>query len=56
MNPLFEMLMMSQNDKRRLAQCVNCVKDPDTCGATEKEEDEKGFCKMYERRTDDLRK
>lgn len=38
---------LSPNDKIRLLQCVFCNRDPDTCGCTEKDENDKGMCKKY---------
>ena len=34
---------MSSHDRIRLFQCVFCSRDPDTCGCTEKDENEKGM-------------
>lgn len=38
---------LSPHDKIRLLQCVFCNKDPETCGCTERNEDEKGMCTKY---------
>ena len=54
-NLLFEILTMSQNDRMRLVQCMKCKKDPDICGASEKDEDENGLCKLFKRRQDEYR-
>ena len=35
------------DDYTRLAQCILCWKDPEKCGCTEKDEDEKGLCNKF---------
>ena len=35
---------ISKHDKIRLCQCALCKNDPSTCGATEENEDEEGYC------------
>lgn len=32
-----------------LMQCVQCGNDPATCGCTEEDEDERGYCRKYRR-------
>lgn len=38
---------LSARDKIRLLQCVFCKNNPETCGCSERNEDEKGMCKKY---------
>lgn len=49
---LKEIRNLSQHDKIRFIQCVFCARDPETCGCTEKDEDNKGFCVCYRSRED----
>ena len=35
------------SDYERLAQCIVCWRDPETCGCTEADEDDRGFCKRF---------
>ena len=41
------------SEAERIIECMCCGRDPETCGATEKDEDEDGFCKLY--KEDDLK-
>ena len=40
---------LSENDKKRLMQCVKCMNNPETCNCTEADEDENGMCKRYKK-------
>lgn len=40
------------SDIERLIQCVICAKNPERCNATEKDEDDRGMCKLWEERKD----
>ena len=40
-----------KSDIERLIQCIICGKDPETCGASEKDEDNEGLCLKYKPRT-----
>lgn len=39
-----------EQDLKRLIQCVICANDPETCGCTDDDEDEQGFCLNYRKR------
>ena len=39
---------MKEREKQRLIQCITCARDPETCGCTEANEDENGFCTEWE--------
>lgn len=39
--------MKRASDYERLAQCIVCWRDPDTCECTEKDEDERGLCRKF---------
>ena len=39
---------MTEHEKQRLIQCITCARDPETCGCTEANEDENGFCTEWE--------
>ena len=36
-----------KSDTERLIQCILCDKDPEACGASEKDEDSEGLCLKY---------
>ncbi len=38
-------LLVRMNDLKRMKQCIGCMRDPENCGCTEKDEDENGMCK-----------
>lgn len=40
------------SDIERIVQCIICAKNPAKCNATEKDEDERGMCKLWEKRKD----
>ena len=41
---------MTPEEKERLKQCVRCENTPNSCGCSEKDEDENGFCNRYKER------
>lgn len=40
-------LGLSDNDKKRLCQCITCKHNPEVCGCDESNEDENGMCKEW---------
>lgn len=40
-------LLVRMNDLKRMKQCISCMRDPETCGCTEKDEDKNGMCKNH---------
>lgn len=42
-----EICGLSINDFRRLMECITCRSNPETCGCTETDENEKGHCQKY---------
>lgn len=41
---LLSILGLSDNDKKRLCQCITCKHDPEVCCCDESNEDEQGMC------------
>lgn len=37
----------------RMMQCVWCKNDPETCGCTDDDEDENGFCRQWAERKEE---
>ena len=46
-------LLVRMSDLKRMKQCIDCARDPETCGCTDKDEDENGMCKKCLPRRED---